>query len=133
MNLADIATMAATMSANASEMVLVELFFQSDWRCYSTELSADTPELAQRYLDAHARIPGLLTTEMLGEIPLEVIRWTKRDNDVQLVCEGVTFLNGAVVLMHLGAETITLLFVSNEVAVANHYPEEGFRPTEGTV
>lgn len=111
----------STLSANVSEITLREIC-ERGWRCYSSVFVSQTETLIQRFLASHARMPGVLTEEMLALIPIDILRYTNKENGVRV--EGATFTNGAVVTV-LGTDgtSVKLLFIDDVTAERWKYPD----------
>lgn len=117
----DIRTMDVNLSENNGQLILKEIWGQSDWRCYSDALTSDTGSLIERFLVSHARMPGILMDEMLALVPVTVFRYTNKENGVRV--EGATFINGAVItLVGRDYSRTKLLFVDDKTAERWSYP-----------
>lgn len=121
----DIPSMQATVSANVSQGMFIELLNKANMRLYTSVLYPNLEQLIDRFLASHARIPGIVTEQTLGIIPINVIRWDKRQE--QLRIEGVIFLNGAVCTMYAPDKVISFFFVDDHTAKSFHYPEVGYK------
>lgn len=121
----DLLTIEPTLSENVSRGMFHEIL-QQGWRAYSSEElgQEETQQLVDRFLRAHARIPGLITEKMMATMPIDSFRYTTEEGARIL---GSLFLNGAVVTVfppNIGSTLI--LFVNDATAEQWKYPEDGY-------
>lgn len=124
----ELLTAEPTLSQNNSKALFYEICHQH-WRCYSSALTEEVTQLTERFLRSHARIPGVVTEQMLATLPMEVFRYT---TDAQLKVFGALFINGAVAMVvPADLPGVQLLFVSDSTAAEWNYPDEGYLYMEG--
>lgn len=129
----------ATRSENVAQGILLDLFSTDrGWVYYTPDIEPDTPKLINRYLAAHARVPGIITpTVSAAQYPMELVRLTIADPEPGGVVEAAVFLNGAVIKRRLynkydgeGNWVINgsgwgALFIAEEDAKFWNYPSTG--------
>lgn len=112
------------MSEFSSKKLLLEIFSKEEWRCYGSNICDESEELASRYLKHHARIPGLISNEMVAHNPASVFYFAD-DEDRESV-KGGLFSNGAVIFSHAEGKRSTSLFIDEAAAQRLGYPDKGY-------
>lgn len=129
MNLEGLIAAAPTHSFDGSRALLLEIMQRTDWRCYSSKAGVDTKPLVERYLQHHARVPGVLRHDALALIPAAVLEMQDPDGTSY---KGALFMNGAVLLIQHPGELVYTLFIEHDTAERWGYPTEG-HTTIGTL
>lgn len=124
MNYLNIAGEEATLSPEMSQRAFGEIV-AGPWRCYASAIGA-YDDWINRYLSAHARVPGIVTDDMPSATPVYVLRWWRQAPPPGMA-EGIVYRNGAVITIYTqGQAALKLLFVAEADATGWRYPEEGY-------
>lgn len=108
----------ASVNPNVSVGLFNEIFDQASWRLYTSDVHLEAEAMANRYLGAHAQIPGGFAETLSGIMPIETFRFQVGGKTF----EGFLFLNGAVVKIHDATNYVVFLFVDETIASMWGYP-----------